>query len=99
MTSEPHGAASHSDVEVTARVTAVVAVVFLTLLTQIGGLVLLLVWGLNRLRSVRRAIGAWRRAVINALLFVVAYAAISVHSAAFIAALAGTCAFALSRPT
>ena len=47
-----------------ARVTAVVVVVLLTLLTQIGGLVMLLVWGLSRL-ILPRAMGAWRRAAIT----------------------------------
>jgi hypothetical protein len=71
-----------------ARVTAVVVVVLLTLLTQIGGLVLLLVWGLSRL-ALPRAMGAWRRAAINAVLFVVAYAAISVLVVPPLAALGG----------
>jgi hypothetical protein len=71
-----------------ARVTAVMAVVLLTLLTQIGGLVLLLVWSLSRL-ALPRAMGAWRRAAINALLFVVAYAVISLLVVPPLAALAG----------
>jgi hypothetical protein len=64
------------------------AVVLLTLLTQIGGLVLLLVWSLSRL-ALPRAMGAWRRAAINALLFVVAYAVISLLVVPPLAALAG----------
>jgi hypothetical protein len=78
-----------------ARVTAVVAVVLLTLLTQIGGLVLLLVWGLSRL-ALPRAMGAWRRAAINALLFMVAYAAISVLVVPPLAALGGRVPLPLS---
>jgi hypothetical protein len=42
VTSQPYDAASRSE-KVMARVTAVVVVVLLTLLTQIGGLVMLLV--------------------------------------------------------
>jgi hypothetical protein len=71
-----------------ARVTAVMAVVLLTLLTQIGGLVLLLVWSLSRL-ALPRAMGAWRRVAINAVLFVVAYATISVLVVPPLAALGG----------
>jgi hypothetical protein len=71
-----------------ARVTAVVVVVLLTLLTQIGGLVMLMVWGVSRL-PLARATGAWRRAAINALLFVVAYAAISILVVPPLAALGG----------
>jgi hypothetical protein len=71
-----------------ARVTAIVAVVLLTLLTQIGGLVLLLVWGLSRL-ALPRAMGAWRRVAIHAVLFVVAYATISVLVVPPLAALGG----------
>ena len=71
-----------------ARVTAIVLVVLLTVLTQIGGLVMLLVWGLSRL-VLPRAMGAWRRAAINALMFAVAYAAISVLVVPPLAALAG----------
>ena len=74
--------------EVMARVTAVVIVVLLTLLTQIGGLVMLLVWGLSSF-ALPRAIGAWGRAAINALLFVVAYAAIGVLVVPPLAALGG----------
>jgi hypothetical protein len=71
-----------------ARVTAAVVVVLLTLLTQIGGLVMLVVWGVSRL-ALPRAMGAWRRAAINAVLFVVAYAAISVLVVPPLAALGG----------
>ena len=71
-----------------ARVTAAVVVVLLTLLTQIGGLVMLVVWSVSRL-ALPRAMGAWRRAAINAVLFVVAYAAISVLVVPPLAALGG----------
>jgi hypothetical protein len=71
-----------------ARVTAVVVVVLLTLLTQIGGLVMLVVWGGSRL-ALQRKMGAWRRAPINALLFVGVYAATSVLVVPPLAALGG----------
>lgn len=71
-----------------ARVTAVMAVVLLTLLTQIGGLVLLLVWGLSRL-VLPRTVGAGPRAAINAFLFGVLYAAISILVVPPLAAVAG----------
>jgi len=71
-----------------ARVTAAVVVVLLTLLTQIGGLVMLVVWGVSRL-ALPRAMGAWRRAAISAVLFVIAYAAISVLVVPPLAALGG----------
>ena len=71
-----------------ARVTAAVVVVLLTLLTQIGGLVMLVVWSVSRL-ALPHAMGAWRRAAINAVLFVVAYAAISVLVVPPLAALGG----------
>jgi hypothetical protein len=71
-----------------ARVVAAVVVVLLTLLTQIGGLVMLLVWGVSRL-ALPRAMRAWRRALINALSFVVVYAAISVLVVPPLAALSG----------
>jgi hypothetical protein len=71
-----------------ARVTAAVVVVLLTLLTQIGGLVMLVVWSVSRL-ALPRAMGAWRRAAINAVLFVVAYSAISVLVVPPLAALGG----------
>src|SRR3954470_16282587 len=71
-----------------ARVTAAVVVVILTLLTQIGGLVMLLVWGVSRL-ALPRTMGAWRCAPINALLFVVVYAAVSVLVVPPLAALGG----------
>jgi hypothetical protein len=86
VTSQPYDAAGRSE-KVMARVTAVVVVVLLTLLTQIGGLVMLLVWGLSRL-ALPRAMGAWLRAAINALLFVIAYAAISALVVPPLAALA-----------
>jgi hypothetical protein len=71
-----------------ARVLAVVAVVLLTLLTQIGGLVMLVVWGLSRL-VLPRVMGTSRRALMNALLFVVLYAAVSVLVVPPLAALGG----------
>jgi hypothetical protein len=73
---------------VMARVAAVMAVVFLTLLTQIGGLVLLLVWGLSRL-VLPRTIEAASKSVINGVLFGVLYAAISILVVPPLAALAG----------
>jgi len=71
-----------------APVTAAVVVVLLTLLTQIGGIVMLVVWGLARI-VLPRTMGAWRRAPINALLFVVLYAALSVLLVPPLAALGG----------
>jgi hypothetical protein len=71
-----------------ARVWAVAVIVILTLLTQIGGLVMLVVWGISRL-ALPRTMGAWRRASINALLFVVVYAAFSVLVVPPLAALGG----------
>ena len=71
-----------------ARIMAVMTVVLLTLLTQIGGLVLLLVWGLSRL-VLPRTVGAGSRAAINATLFGVLYAAISILAVPPLAALAG----------
>jgi len=71
-----------------ARVTAAVVVVLLTLLTQIGGLLMLVVWSVSRL-ALPHAMGAWRRAAINAVLFVVTYAAISVLVVPPLAALGG----------
>lgn len=71
-----------------ARVAAVVVVVLLTLLTQIGGLVMLGVWGVSRLALPRKT-GTGRRALINALLFVVVYGATSVLLVPPLAALGG----------
>jgi hypothetical protein len=70
-----------------ARFTAIVVFVLLTVLTQIGGLVLLLVWGMSRLMP--RTMGARRRVTINTVLFAVSYAVVSVLVVPPLAALGG----------
>jgi hypothetical protein len=69
-------------------VIAISVFVLLTLLTQIGGLVLLLAWLVSRL-TFPKALAGWRRIVTSAGLFAALYAGISVLAVPPLAALGG----------
>ena len=71
-----------------ARLTAVVLVIVLTVLTQIGGAILLVAWLIGRL-IFPKALKGWRRAGLLTLLFLGLYAAISIFVVPPLAARAG----------
>src|SRR5262245_4298798 len=77
------------------------AVVLLTLLTQIGGLILIAVWLIGR-RMFPATWRGWRRGVAMTVLFLVIYQAVSALLVPPLAALAGRvplpCAAAADRP-